>query len=72
MKWIDRINYADADAFRNSVLDLWKVNGKIAGTTKSAGKLQLNIVFNAGRYVAMDQPEFAFEMVRSFIDKTKQ
>jgi carboxypeptidase C (cathepsin A) len=72
MRWLDRLSYSNSDAFRGAVMDLWRVNGKLAGTTKSAGKLEFKVVFNAGRYVSMDQPEFAFDMVRGFIDRTRE
>jgi carboxypeptidase C (cathepsin A) len=56
MKWVDRLYFNDAENFQKGILNTWKVNNKIAGTVKSAGNLELRIVFNAGRYVAADQP----------------
>lgn len=49
MKWVDRLFYSDIDAFRGAMLNTWRVNNKVAGTVKSAGKLELRILFGAGR-----------------------
>ena len=71
MKWTDRLSYPDDESFRNAVLTTWQVNNKIAGTVKSAGKLELRILFGAGRNSASEQPVNTFEMVKQWIGKTR-
>ena len=49
------------------MLTPWKIDGKMAGFWKKAGKLELRILFNAGHLVPMDQPVAALNMVDSFV-----
>ena len=39
MRWLDNLYFDDRNAFRDALLTTWKVNNKIAGTVKSAGRL---------------------------------
>lgn len=67
LRWVEQIVYKDQDAFRNTDFSVWKVDGKVAGSQKSAGKLSFKIVNNAGHLVPMDQGYNALSMVRDFI-----
>lgn len=71
MRWVERINYANADEFRNTLFKTWKVDGEVAGSIKSAGNLEFRIINNAGHLVPMDQGKNALEMVRSFVNRLK-
>ena len=56
---------------RDTLSTVWKVGGKTAGYMKSAGKLELRTVNNAGHLVPMDQGEAAREMMKSFVQKAR-
>ena len=71
MRWVERIDYPDAQTFRNTLFTTWKVDGKVAGSIKAAGMLEFRIVNNAGHLVPMDQGRNALEMVRSFVNRLK-
>ena len=53
--------------YRQTLLTPWKIDGKMMGFKKHAGKLELVIIFNAGHLVPMDQPVAALDMVDSFV-----
>lgn len=69
MKWVDKIYYAEAAEFRKKLFEPWTLNGKIVGTKKSAGLLELRIVFNAGHLVPMDRPQESLDMATSFVNR---
>lgn len=71
LRWVEQIVYKDHDAFRSTDFSVWKVDGKVAGSQKSAGKLSFKIVNNAGHLVPMDQGYNALSMVRDFIKASK-
>ena len=71
MRWVERIDYPDAQTFRSTLFKTWKVDGKVAGSIKSAGMLEFRIVNNAGHLVPMDQGKNALEMVRSFVNRLR-
>ena len=71
MRWVDRLSFPDQDTFRGALLTTWKVNNNIAGTVKSGGKLELRILFGAGRNSASEQPDNTFEMVKQWIGRTR-
>lgn len=64
--------YKDHDAFRDTHFSIWKVDGKVAGSQKKAGKLEYKIVNNAGHLVPMDQGYNALSMVRDFVEANKK
>lgn len=68
MRWVEKLHYKDSDEFDRTPFKTWKVNDKVAGSYKKAGKLELKIVNNAGHMIPMDQGENCLNMVRSFID----
>lgn len=41
----------------------------MVGVKKSAGLLELRIVFKAGHLVPMDQPEASLDMATSFVNR---
>lgn len=56
LKWVEKIHFHERDEFRGKLFENWKVNGKVVGKQKKAGKLHLKIVNGAGHMVPMDQP----------------
>ena len=38
MKWLDDISYDKSEEFRKKLFSPWKVDGKMVGSMKSAGK----------------------------------
>ena len=38
-RWVEQIVYKDHDVFRDTHFSVWKVDGKVAGSQKKAGKL---------------------------------
>ena len=69
MKWVDRLRYSKIDDFKKSLFSAWKIKGKVVGSMKSSGLLELRIVNNAGHLVPMDCPETALDLVTSFVEK---
>jgi carboxypeptidase C (cathepsin A) len=69
MRWVDRLFFNQAQEFRDKLFTAWKVNGKMVGTYKSAGLLELRIVFGAGHLVPMDQPEASLDMATNFVNR---
>ncbi len=67
MKWVDKLRYSKIDDFKKSLFTAWKINGKVVGSVKSAGLLELRIVNKAGHLVPMDCPEVALDLVTSFV-----
>lgn len=68
IKWVDELNYSESKKFRNSNLAAWTINGKIVGSSKSAGKLTLTIVHNAGHFVPVRAPLASYQMAKQFIE----
>lgn len=69
MRWADRIYYEEAHEFRQKLMEPWKIGDKMVGVKKSAGLLELRIVFKAGHLVPMDQPEASLDMATSFVNR---
>jgi carboxypeptidase C (cathepsin A) len=69
MKWVDRLHHTQADQFRKALFSPWKVNGKMAGSIKSAGNLEFRIVNKAGHLVPMDRPIEALDMAVNFVNR---
>lgn len=67
MKQISSSNFIKY--FRDTLSTVWKVEDKTAGYVKSAGKLELRTINNAGHLVPMDQGKAAREMMKSFVSK---
>lgn len=63
-KWAEKIHYDDAEKYRATRFETWKVNGKVAGYRKSVGLLELRTVNNAGHLVPMDQGASALAMAK--------
>ena len=57
MKWVDRLHYTNADQFKSALFEPWKIDGKVVGSKKRAGLLELRIVNNAGHLVPQDRPK---------------
>lgn len=70
MKWVDRINFSNATAFRKQLFSVWKLNNKVVGASKLAGPLEFRIVNNATKLVPSNCPAEALDMVSSFVNRT--
>ena len=70
MKWVDELKHSESKKFKSMNLSTWKVNGNVAGFTKSAGNLTLTIIKDAGHFAPGDSPSNVFEMVKQFITAT--
>ncbi len=69
MKWVDRIFFKQADAFRKALFTPWKINNNVVGAIKKAGLLEFRIVNKAGHLVPMDRPVEALDMAVSFVQR---
>ena len=67
MKWVENLKYPQSKDFKNKSFSPFKVNGEMAGSTKSAGKLTLTVLNNAGHFASKGSPRAAFEMMKQFI-----
>jgi serine carboxypeptidase-like clade 4 len=67
-RWVDVMQWGEADAFAAAPQQTWHVNGQPAGLAKSAGGLTFLQVFQAGHMVPMDQPEAALDMLHRVLD----
>ena len=56
--------------FRDTLFNVWKVDGVTAGYHKVVGNFELRTVNNAGHLVPMDQGAFAHHMVVHFVRQT--
>lgn len=56
MKWVDNLNHNSAQEFRKQVFRAWKIGEKVVGAVKSAGNLEMRIIFNAGHIIGKDKP----------------
>ena len=72
MRWVDQIFYSGTSEFRDALFNVWKVDGKVAGSQKKVGKLDFRIVNNAGHLVPMDQGYNSLAMVREFVNANKK
>lgn len=65
--FLQTTQWSAADEFKNSTRYLWKTGDDLAGYSKTAGKLTLVLVRNAGHIVPEDQPRFAFDLISRFV-----
>jgi hypothetical protein len=56
---------------RDTLFSTWKTDNKVAGYKKSVGNYELRTVNNAGHLIPMDQGAAARQMLKEFIDKSK-
>jgi carboxypeptidase C (cathepsin A) len=56
MKWVDNLNHNSAQEFNKQMFGVWKIGDKIVGAIKSAGNLEMRIIFNAGHIIGKDKP----------------
>ncbi|CAG7731281.1 unnamed protein product [Allacma fusca] len=67
-KTIEAFEWSGAAELKKTSRKIWKVRDDVAGYVKSVGKFHYVLMRKTGRYAAMDQPEWAFEMIQNFID----
>jgi len=65
--WTLALPWDGKAAFNAADEHTWSVNGKKAGTARTAGGLTFLQVNNAGHMVPMDQPENSLQMIRTFL-----
>lgn len=56
MKWVDNLYHNSAQEFRKQMFDAWKIGDKVVGAVKSAGNLEMRIIFNSGHIIGRDKP----------------
>ena len=67
-RWVDKMEWAGAEAFAAAPQRTWHVNGEAAGLSKSAGGLTFLEVYDAGHMVPMDQGERALDMLQRLVN----
>lgn len=72
MRWVDQMFFKNTTEFSEALFNVWKVDGKVAGSQKKVGKLDFRIVNNAGHLVPMDQGNVALAMVKDFVNANKK
>lgn len=60
--------YPGTKLYKDAVRQVWKVGDDVAGYVKVAGNLTVVLVRNAGHMVPKDQPKWALDMIRRFIN----
>jgi vitellogenic carboxypeptidase-like protein len=63
------LSWEGAEAFQRSKKMIWRVNGEVAGYSKTFGPLTHLLIRNAGHIVPHDQPVWALEMITEFARK---
>eukprot|EP01126_Amoeba_proteus_P043747 TRINITY_DN481_c0_g1_i4.p2 TRINITY_DN481_c0_g1~~TRINITY_DN481_c0_g1_i4.p2 ORF type:complete len:180 (-),score=47.52 TRINITY_DN481_c0_g1_i4:168-707(-) len=66
-RWTNGMVWSGQSAFQAANTTSWIVDGKVAGTVKTASGFTFLSVFNAGHMVPMNQPKNALDMVKRFI-----
>eukprot|EP00123_Amoebidium_parasiticum_P019154 comp24344_c4_seq2/m.46420 comp24344_c4_seq2/g.46420 ORF comp24344_c4_seq2/g.46420 comp24344_c4_seq2/m.46420 type:complete len:473 (-) comp24344_c4_seq2:296-1714(-) len=66
--WIRRLKWSGANDWVKTPRALWKVNGKIAGYSKSHGNLYYVTVHNVGHLVPMDDPIVGYDLLKRFLN----
>jgi len=69
-RWLNDMDWPGKDAYQKAAEVDWKVNGAIAGKSKSVPGLTFLQVYDAGHMVPMNQPKNALEMVKEFISSS--
>lgn len=69
MRWMDEVEFANKQEFDTKSFSRWSLNNKTVGVMKAAGLLELRVVFDAGHFVAMDQPLVAKSMATEFVGR---
>ncbi|CAG7785900.1 unnamed protein product [Allacma fusca] len=67
-KTVEGFEWSGAAELKKTSRKIWKVGDDVAGYVKSVGKFHYVMMRKTGRYAAMDQPAWAFQMVQNFID----
>jgi carboxypeptidase C (cathepsin A) len=65
--WLQALDWPDGENFKSASRKPWFIKGNLAGHSRSAGNLTQVLVNGAGHLVPMDQPEFAFVMLETFL-----
>ncbi|KAF9527152.1 serine carboxypeptidase [Crepidotus variabilis] len=69
--WTLDLEWSQQEEFNGQVLRDWKVDGKVAGQTRSAGGLTFATVLGAGHMVPYDKPKEALELLTRWLSKTE-
>ncbi|KIM81856.1 hypothetical protein PILCRDRAFT_821215 [Piloderma croceum F 1598] len=66
-RWTLALDWSGGEAFRAEQLRDWKVDGKVAGRTRSAGQLTFVTVDGAGHMVPYDKPKESLQLVNRWL-----
>jgi len=66
--WIASIDWDGREEYLTSEKIIWKANGEVAGSARTARNLTQVVVLKAGHMAPKDQPEFLLDMVRRFVE----
>ncbi|XP_024084194.1 venom serine carboxypeptidase-like [Cimex lectularius] len=64
--FLNNMKWSGADEFKQAERKLWKVNGELAGYSKTAKGLTQVLVRDTGHMVPMDQPLWALDLISRF------
>jgi len=67
-QWVSSLDWPGKDPFNKAPENQWKVNGTLAGISKSFKGLTWLEILNAGHLVPMDQPANALQMLYQFLN----
>ncbi len=65
--WLQALDWPEGAAFKATPRTPWFIGDQWAGHSRAAGNLTQVLVNGAGHLVPMDQPEFAFEMLETWL-----
>lgn len=65
-RWVDELQWVGAAEWAQARERPWQVDGRVAGSVKSAGPLWFVKVAAAGHMVPMDQPRAALQLITRF------
>ncbi|XP_075983874.1 venom serine carboxypeptidase-like [Anticarsia gemmatalis] len=66
--FLRNLEFSGADEYKKASRAIWRVDKEIAGYVKQAGNLTDVLVRNSGHMVPHDQPKWALDMIRKFIN----
>lgn len=64
--YLMNLNWTGAKEYKSAKRKIWRVDGEIAGFSKTVGNLTEVMVRNAGHMVPTDQPKWAYDLISRF------
>ena len=65
--WIASIDWDGREEYLETEKVIWRANGQVAGSARTARNLTQVVVLKAGHMAPKDQPEFLLDMVNRFV-----